>query len=43
MLGAAGAKLGGAPMGKAALRVAFWGVIAMTVTHIVGSMIGAQI
>ncbi|MGV6838907.1 MAG: VIT1/CCC1 transporter family protein [Planktomarina sp.] len=42
-LGATGAKLGGAPMGRGAVRVAFWGVIAMAVTYAIGSLFGAQL
>jgi len=31
---------GGAPMGKAALRVMFWGVLAMGLTAAVGALFG---
>ena len=39
-LGALGARLGGAPMFKAAVRVGFWGALAMAVTAGVGALIG---
>lgn len=42
-LGAVGAKLGGAPIGKAALRVAFWGVIAMAATYGIGALFGTRL
>lgn len=42
-LGAAGARLGGAPAGRAALRVMFWGVIAMAVTHGIGLLVGTRV
>lgn len=42
-LGAVGAKLGGAPVGRAALRVAFWGVIAMTATYAIGALFGTRL
>ncbi|MFD2739076.1 VIT family protein [Sulfitobacter aestuarii] len=35
-LGGCGARLGGAPMGPAVLRVLFWGVLAMSVTSVIG-------
>ena len=34
---------GGAPMGKAALRVTFWGVLAMGLTAAVGALFGAVV
>ena len=37
-LGAIGARLGGAPVGRAALRVAFWGVVAMGATALLGQL-----
>lgn len=43
MLGYLGAKTGGANATKASIRVTFWGAIAMGITAIVGSMIGANI
>ncbi len=39
-LGALAAKTGGAPMLKAALRVTFWGALAMGVTALVGKFVG---
>ena len=42
-LGAVGAKLGGAPIGRAALRVAFWGVIAMAATYAIGAVFGTRL
>ncbi len=42
-LGAIGAKAGGAPMGKAVLRVSFWGATAMAVTAGIGSMVGTVV
>lgn len=43
VLGAVGAKAGGAPMGRAALRVTFWGALAMVVTAAIGSAFGAVV
>jgi len=40
LLGALGARLGGAPRLRAALRVGFWGVVAMGVTGLVGKWFG---
>jgi VIT1/CCC1 family predicted Fe2+/Mn2+ transporter len=40
-LGALGGHLGGAPLGRAALRVTLGGTLAMTVTAIIGRMLGA--
>ena len=42
-LGALGAWLGGAPMVKPALRVGFWGALAMGVTAGIGALIGKAI
>lgn len=39
-LGAIGARAGGAPMGKAVLRVLFWGSFAMAVTALIGRVFG---
>ncbi len=39
-LGAVAAKTGGAPMLKAALRVTFWGALAMGITALVGRFVG---
>lgn len=43
VLGALGAHAGGAPVGKAALRVTFWGALAMAVTAGVGALFGAVV
>jgi len=43
LLGVAGAKAGGAPPGRAAARVAFWGALAMIVTAGVGRLVGTAI
>jgi VIT1/CCC1 family predicted Fe2+/Mn2+ transporter len=42
-LGALGARLGGAPVPRAVLRVVFWGAIAMAVTAGVGALVGAAV
>jgi VIT1/CCC1 family predicted Fe2+/Mn2+ transporter len=42
-LGALGARLGGARILPAALRVGFWGVVAMGVTALIGRMFGVGI
>ncbi len=42
-LGALAAKLGGAPLWKGALRVAFWGALAMGATALVGRLFGASV
>ncbi len=42
-LGAVSARAGGAPARKAALRVAFWGALAMGVTAAVGKLFGAAV
>jgi len=43
ILGAAAAGLGGASMSKGALRVAFWGALAMALTAGVGKLLGTAI
>lgn len=43
VLGAIGARLGGAPQVRAALRVAFWGVLAMGATTLVGHLFGVSV
>lgn len=43
VLGAIGARAGSAPVGKATLRVAFWGAFAMAVTAGIGRLIGAAV
>lgn len=42
-LGAVGAKVGGAPILKAVLRVTIWGVVAMAITAGIGKMFGAVV
>jgi vacuolar iron transporter family protein len=42
-LGALGAHVGGAPVVKAAVRVTFWGALAMAVTAGVGALFGAVV
>ena len=43
LLGAVGAKAGGAPVGKGVLRVTFWGVLAMAATYVIGSLFGTSV
>jgi len=43
LLGGVGAHAGGAPVMKAAIRVAFWGALAMTLTAGVGALFGAAV
>lgn len=43
VLGMLSAKVGGAPILKSTLRVAFWGALAMAITALVGSLFGAPI
>ena len=43
ILGAVGARAGGADMVKGAVRVTFWGAIAMAVTAGIGAVVGARI
>lgn len=43
LLGAVGARVGGAPILPAAIRVAFWGAAAMAVTAAVGHLAGAAV
>ncbi len=43
LLGGVGAKMGGAPVGKAVLRVTFWGAFAMAATAGIGSLFGANV
>ncbi len=42
-LGAAAARLGGAPMARGAARVTFWGAVAMAATALVGRLFGAAL
>jgi VIT1/CCC1 family predicted Fe2+/Mn2+ transporter len=43
MLGAVAAWLGGAPLWKGALRVAFWGAVAMGCTALIGRLFGTVV
>ena len=43
VLGAIGAKTGGANMMKAAVRVTFWGALAMLVTAVIGALFGTHV
>lgn len=43
LLGGLGASAGGAPVAKAALRVTFWGILAMALTAGVGALFGAAV
>jgi len=42
-LGAFGGHLGGAPLGRAALRVTIGGALAMTVTALIGKLLGVSV
>lgn len=42
-LGAVGARAGGAPVGRAMLRVTFWGAAAMAITAGIGGLVGAVV
>jgi VIT1/CCC1 family predicted Fe2+/Mn2+ transporter len=43
LLGAVAAKIGGAPVGKAVVRVSFWGALAMVLTSLVGRVFGVAL
>ena len=43
LLGWMGARAGGAPAGRAVMRVAFWGAVAMAVTWGIGRLAGAVV
>src|SRR5512134_2171513 len=43
VLGGAAARLGGAPIARGALRVAFWGAVAMACTAAIGRLFGATV
>ena len=43
LLGGVGAAVGGAPVVKGVLRVAFWGVLAMAATYAIGSLFGTAV
>ena len=42
VLGGAAAQMGGAPIARGALRVMFWGAVAMAATALVGRFFGAR-
>jgi VIT1/CCC1 family predicted Fe2+/Mn2+ transporter len=41
-LGAVGARTGGAPIGRAVIRMVFWGALAMAITGAAGALFGAR-
>ncbi|MCB5425847.1 VIT family protein [Altererythrobacter sp. CC-YST694] len=43
ILGVFGARAGGAPVGRAVVRVAFWGAVAMAATYAIGKLFGASV
>lgn len=43
LLGAVGARTGGAPVGRATLRVTLWGAIAMALTAAIGRLVGIAV
>ena len=43
LLGAIGARTGGAPVGKGIVRVTFWGVMAMAITFGIGKLLGTSV
>jgi VIT1/CCC1 family predicted Fe2+/Mn2+ transporter len=43
LLGAVGARAGGAPIGRAVMRVTFWGAVAMAITAGIGQLFGAVV
>lgn len=43
VLGGVAARVGGAPLGRGALRVAFWGALAMAASAAVGRLFGTQV
>ena len=43
VLGGVAARVGGAPLGKGALRVTFWGALAMAISALVGRLFGATV
>lgn len=43
LLGALGARAGGAPMGRAVVRVVFWGALAMAFTAAIGAVFGTVV
>ena len=43
VLGTLAARAGGSPVQRAALRVTFWGALAMGLTAVVGALFGAVV
>ncbi len=43
VLGAVGARLGGARLGRAAVRVTAWGAVAMALTYAIGALVGTAV
>ena len=43
LLGAVGARVGGASVGRATIRVTFWGALAMAATAAIGAMFGTVV
>ena len=43
VLGALAARVGGAPLGRGAVRVMFWGALAMAASALVGKLFGASV
>lgn len=43
LLGMTGARAGGAPIGRAALRVVVWGAFAMAITALIGRLVGVSV
>ena len=43
LLGAIGARSGGAPVGRATVRVFFWGALAMAITAGIGKLVGTAV
>ena len=43
ILGALAARLGGAPLGRAAARVVVWGALAMALTAAIGQLVGTAV
>ena len=43
VLGAVGARLGGAPLARAAVRVSAWGAVAMILTYAIGALVGTAV
>jgi VIT1/CCC1 family predicted Fe2+/Mn2+ transporter len=42
-LGALAAWVGGAPIVRGAVRVGFWGIVAMTTTAVIGRLVGTAV